>query len=856
MPTSSVQITGIERNTPNINAKPGSCEEIINMRFKNNAWRPVNLKSVKYGPITAGLDYDIIYRHPVLADNEFIGYNPTDDKVYKFSLSGSIETTTELLDIGAASEVFLNISHLGNILIIATTSKKYYFRYNNDSDTYLQLEEIPFPLIDKRGSSYTGSTTTDAGSDFTEAKILYNLLYNNIKAKGYVNGLVYIRFAYRLFDGSYIKYSQIYTSVSISSGVIYDTSTLKFSSIYGSSRGFRYKFSTAQKNILEDYEGLIDSLCVFFSEPSEALNIDTDFGDYILRSGTQHEPPLNNLENSFKNTSSFYLVHEFPLKEIIENPEITTTFNPNPNYNIITTFETLPINDFTNHEYVGNYNYGYNSRLHLANVTTILSKSYKLWLYLTQDDLTTGPFIIEAYLNTDQGEKIIKHEIGDITYWSVASYFYLDGIVCYPDTRCYRLKLIEDEEDGSYNLMAQYDLQPHPVLNLAFYSNPYAYTDAYGNSTTYPADIIFSYPDSIVSDYNLATEDKTIQDTNRLQVSELDNPFYYPTLKSYRISDPETTIIGVSSVAEIISQGQFGQYPLYAFTTDGIYTLEQGIGSVLYASIVPVSREVCNNANSIVSFNGGIFFSTDNGLYIIAGNAIQEISDTIEGVPDNYVESNPHFQRYTDKSNLVELYDNLSSINFLTFLESAILSYDYINSEIIISNPTLTSAESSFSYDYSYVYNIKYNTWHKITQTFSQFINNYPEALAYDDITDTIYNITEEDSDDYISCLIQTRPLNLGTQTLKKIRRMFLRGNFENKEKKSIGVYIFSSNNGRDWLLQSGKQNSKSEFFDVETSSCLTSSKYFVVLFTGQIKNSQITQIDIEFQEKWTRKLR
>ena len=764
MPRTTIPLLGIERNTSNINAKEGSCEEIINMRYKDNAWRPVNLKSVKYGPITGGLDYEKIYRHGVLNDNQFIGYDSVENKIYKSTLSGSSNTETEILDL--ESEVFLNFSHLGNILIVGTETNKHYLRYDTDSGDYLNTGDVPQPLIEILADS-TVNKSTSAGTDFDDAKILCNLIINNNKSLGYFNGLLFIRFAYKLFDGNYIEYSQVYNSWDLSI-IEYDSGTTIFSNIRGTKFAFNYLFSEAQKDILQAYDGLIQSFCVFFSNPHDINNIDTDLTDYTNNGGGSYDSAYNDITNAFQNTSNFYLVHEIPLEDILNTPESTSNIAISPNFNTITTLEVLPINDFTNHKYIGNYNYMYNSRVHLCNVTTIFSKSYRLFRYNSFTTVITEyPFIIEAYLKTDDGEKIVRHEIGHILYSTSFGGFWIEGIICYPDTRAFKIKLIEDTSDSvanSYNLIAQYDLEPHPVLNLAYYSNETAYLDTY-----YPGTIFINYPDSIPSVYTLATEDNTLQETNRMQVSELDNPFYYPSLKSYRISTPDNEIIGVSSIAEPISEGQFGQFPLYAFTTNGIYSIEQGSGPILYASIVPVNREVCNNANSIVSFNGGIFFSTDNGLFIISGRQIQEISQPIEGDPDSSVETNPFFQQHTNQSNLVELYDNLSSIDFLTFLETAILAYDYTNSEIIISNPSITSAESSFSYEYSYVYNVQYGTWHKITQSFSQFIPNYPESLAYSDIDDTIYNITQEADDDYISCLIQTRPFKLGPVSNKKL---------------------------------------------------------------------------------------
>ena len=107
------------------------------------------------------------------------------------------------------------------------------------------------------------------------------------------------------------------------------------------------------------------------------------------------------------------------------------------------------------------------------------------------------------------------------------------------------------------------------------------------------------------------------------------NPFYHPAINSYRIGSGK--ILGMSTNVTALSQGQFGQFPIFCFTTDGIWTMNIGSGETLINTITPLSRHVCNNPESITPIDGGTAFTTTKGLFIISGTEVIEISDLAEG---------------------------------------------------------------------------------------------------------------------------------------------------------------------------------------------------------------------------------
>ena len=77
--------------------------------------------------------------------------------------------------------------------------------------------------------------------------------------------------------------------------------------------------------------------------------------------------------------------------------------------------------------------------------------------------------------------------------------------------------------------------------------------------------------------------------SNEVWVSEVNNPFVFNAQGVNTVGNG--TIIGVVSNTRAISQGQFGQFPLFCFTSDGIWMLQTSSEGI-YSASSPISREV------------------------------------------------------------------------------------------------------------------------------------------------------------------------------------------------------------------------------------------------------------------------
>ena len=81
---SVVSLKGIVRNKPQSAATDGDCEDIINLRFQDGAWRGVGSKTTKSYSIVSDKYFKKIYAPSFLPDGEFVAIG---DDIYTYYLS-------------------------------------------------------------------------------------------------------------------------------------------------------------------------------------------------------------------------------------------------------------------------------------------------------------------------------------------------------------------------------------------------------------------------------------------------------------------------------------------------------------------------------------------------------------------------------------------------------------------------------------------------------------------------------------------------------------------------------------------------------------------------------------------------
>ena len=271
--------------------------------------------------------------------------------------------------------------------------------------------------------------------------------------------------------------------------------------------------------------------------------------------------------------------------------------------------------------------------------------------------------------------------------------------------------------------------------------------------------------------------------TDVMKVSNVDNPFYFPTAQTYKFIGE---IKCLANNAEAISTGQFGQYPLFVFTTEGIWAMAVDTsGQGAYVSQSPFSREVCNGGVCPVS--GGVVFTTDRGVMAISGGQVTELSAPLDGLENLMFSETRLFDLVFNKAGKQLIYP----APIREYIQGAKLAYNYLHNEIILSN---------INKGYSYVYSLTNQEWSIIGTTFDVVTNRYPELVVYNNTLQKKYEFIE--GDDKVPVVAITRPVKVNTLDFKRLRQAALRCTFLG----SLNFYILGSNDGANFVCITGKE--------------------------------------------------
>lgn len=313
--------------------------------------------------------------------------------------------------------------------------------------------------------------------------------------------------------------------------------------------------------------------------------------------------------------------------------------------------------------------------------------------------------------------------------------------------------------------------------------------------------------------------------TNQIRYGEPANPFVMKSLNTVEVG--KERIMALSTTAKAISQGQFGQFPIYAFCTDGIWALSVNEEGKLF-STQPATRDVCSNANSITQIDGAVVFSTDQGLKMIQGGDSVLLSEAIEGhnVDERLYFKDGFFASFGEK---YKEYDSLvvqETRDFRDILKTCEMSYDYANSLLRIF-PKRDNADRGIPYRY-YAYSFSSqefisvigdefrNVDEKGNVTYSDaraVVLDYPSSIVQ--IGDKLYRPMETEREGVQNGLLLTRPLLFDEPfALKKLHDLRLQySNFSGDSKCKVVVYV--SNDGVHWKIARSLRGGAYKYFRI-----------------------------------------
>lgn len=865
MSQQKIELSGIVRNLPDNTVKDGTMQELINLRPKDGALRPVGIKDTV--PLSCR-DVRFIHR---ISDNVqvYIGVYTSQTFLSYWVLTGGVPGTEVVTEIQFTAD--MSYAALRNVLMVSENQNGVtsLLVFNEISGVYEEyngfggLSLLPdMPDVTFSSIAYPQGNDTPDPFSATSDTLAEALLAQYVKMQhesadlGYLNGVVLMRCAWEMIDGTIIKQTlpeKVSTSRIVTTWML---DTVPVITTVFTAYNIQFKLNILPATLLDiqtRYNKIIKGLNIYVTMPRSP---ESKTSTYDLNGKREYEVAnLTEYVPNIENETYFFLKH-YTLDQLTAN---TLVIIQSESVLDLATRDQMPINNLSHHTLSAKRLFTYNERIFLGNVKNYLYRPRSLAGLITPGSNSMSGDNYRVYLEFDIAISVTKYitivsEYLDCNYYNAAGNieFFIkyaepttggrrDNVIQnygywgYPDARAKIARVIVSINDGiTFHLAGTYNLTSLQLQNFSFSNGVKITEGSFTPTTLSPQGNNF---------YN---------DSDRIQATELNNPFFYPPINSYRV---QGEVLGMSSNAIALSTGQFGQFPIYVFTADGIWTMSIGTGENLINTITPLSREVCNNPASITPIDGGTAFTTIWGLFIISGSQVIEISEQAKG---------KYKSRITDIADYIGILDDpeysgtsavLCSVPFLAYISGASIGYDCTktNPELIVSN---------VAYAYSWVYSIKYKIWFKITETFLRFVYDFPKCYAWESNHPSYrHDLNAEDfrsslGDDYALVHAETRPLKLSAAMFKKLNRLLLDGNLINNATFPFQLAVFGTTDGKTWNLL----NNRCVFITDDTmiiGRSQYSCKSFIIIFGGHVKEeSYFTNLTIDIEERYANKLR
>lgn len=427
------------------------------------------------------------------------------------------------------------------------------------------------------------------------------------------------------------------------------------------------------------------------------------------------------------------------------------------------------------HRYMSEKGYVYNNRYHIydAEEEYFGGWNWSNFTYVESDEggdgLENSPAVkIIVYLQAEGEENVLRPEIEE-TYSGGT----LNALLSYPDARAYKMILYRE---GS---KAEIALRPHAMEDMAYY-----YREG-------------SLPwEEITEDEYASLENIAVSDRNRraniMKVSALNNPLLWPNDKTYAVGSGR--IVSMAVATKAVSEGQYGQYPLYVFTDEGVWAMSIGDGDVLYSHITPINRHVVENADTVCGIDDGVVFGTRQGLYVLQGSEAVNISVKLD--------DHGEVEDADNASSLAGVVKRLTGVykesaTLRSMISTGRVAYHYAAGDILLYQPN----------GVCYAYNIAGGVWQANSYEVQYTVDSYPKLYIIVRETadsDGVYEIADEDSMVVSDRqLIVTQGMSLDSvPDAKRLLRVHVLSHIGgDKERTEMKIGIAVSNDGKSWAL-------------------------------------------------------
>lgn len=887
-----LKYTGYTAQPSDYESPDGDLSVSLNLIPEDGAIHPIMPPASKFSigscsSYLTGAPPEIVAVHKTAVQTNYIILSGDPKGTFKLHY---LKDSSDLVDDQRAVEiatdypltVFNKITVIGNTVVVATSEGINYFLWKDE--TYRHISAMPpFITLDfglNRAGQFSGQssvtiekdTTVDMAirSTLTRSQIetiknhVYGLLLPEATAaqeKGFFWQPFMVRYAFRLFDGSYSWHSSPVLMLPVAHPPIVVTNKYwrDLPAILTSDVAFNkffsllYRINPFDQEMLDKWSDIIKGIDIFVTAPiytfdqnSDYIRISTKSTEHIGRPapdligngdysnfrpsislgeneseeapsrGDQPEqfydgyysdvlfdiptrsefkkqittvaaegwvrhvgerkytypfcwdiPANKNFHKDVQNAHTFYKVASIEFENLKPSNEFKA-FDL-PSLNAIETLPTLPDELDSHAKFTANTLFAYNNRLMLGDLKFTPASPLPMRSLINYSggiSDTDGDSIRITVLTRRDGVKCATtSEISKVNNFDDNFPYY----VYHPDPNAYKVKIENLTTQKTWIL----PLKAHDFLNGAYYCN-----SAFEFDSLPKEEMVIDFD----SDYH---SNPAIPLTNRVYTSEINNPFFFPILN--RISVGQGTVFAFSTAARALSQGQFGQFPLYAFTSEGIWALQVS-DTGTYIARQPITRDVCKNIGSITQIDSAVLFASDRGIMLLSGSDAICISDAINSeYPFNVVLGLPHMYALHGKLGHTE--DSCLPLQpFSEFINGCRMIYDYIHQRIIIYNKY---------YTYAYIFSLKGKQWGIMYSKISSNFNSYPDALAL--TSDGKLVNFSKDNGQALPALLVTRPLKFDApDVLKTVDTVIQRGNFRKGHVQSV---LYGSRDLVNWHL-------------------------------------------------------
>lgn len=832
------------------------------------------------------------------------------------------------------------IESVGNTLIIMTNTGLHYFLYKSTTGSYKYLgNRIPFVRLQFRPSTnykaaYDRSTVdnndpsptvydgwramtfdasdactlstsakqvtikSDKQADVTEAVwALINQTNDTIAKDGHFYAPFFIRYCYRLYDGSMVMHSapvfmqvslplcykvyspNIHSRTPYTSGDMFfldnsikvmdysgsfDFRVTRFTAHYVPNNvGIRFRMTAESAadlgTLRNDWSDIVKSIDIFVSpqivreDSSQKIQRmiveDNQYGvrdsvlqswmsgwikngDATVRSNVIFDIPMLSDEaytQKIRDTSTFYKIKSFQLTDSFSTSWRDMEYDKSV-IPYITTQEQMT-DDYKTHNLLrpvgtGGGMYAYNHRLNVFGCREILFNGFHLddMVNVVSSTAITGwksVALVVVEIDTDDGKKYVETYPGSV----LPTYSICNTPFFYPDARATRMVMF----DTSRNVVASLKMEPCNMLN--------------GSMAT-PFFLDFTIGDKSALTY---ASDTFAPLLNKIYTSEVNNPYYFPLEGINTVG--VGSILGLAATTRALSQGQFGQYPLMAFCTDGIWALQVS-STGTYSSIHPISREVCINPDSICQLDQSVMFATDRALSRVVESTVASISDMLDGPMVQCGDLLPRLLDYfdpligddpADQKQRGAVYD---LIQFATppidYFKQGRVLYDFTNSRVMVL-PRALPKDNSFPV---YVFSLRDLSWSTmLLPPLRAAVNSYPYPYVQRAdgslmVLDTHYDYADLEA---YPGIIVTRPLSFAAvmQALQAYDQQ------HDSQSRQL-LFVYGSNDLRQWHYIGRSQRNHASYVAAHAF------RYFRIALYLQLRTSErYSSVIIDIIEKY-----